>query len=277
MPRPSPCPCRDIAARQEISLSYLEQLFARLRRAELVKSVRGPGGGYRLARGSAETRVSEIILAVDEPIKATRCTEMGPGGLPGRPQQVPDPRPVGGARQPDSCLPELGHPARRAGAQALAAHRRGAARRGQLRFDGRCQLGLTHAARTRTSTTTPPARCGRRRSTPWSRRCGQAAIRRRSIAPAARRVPRSTGARGRWRRWSVRLPARGCVHVGRHRSEQHGAAGRPASACWFRPIEHESVLKAVPDAGDHSGRRQWRDRSRRAGADAGRGSRRWCR
>ena len=51
-------------------MSYLEQLFARLRRAGLVKSVRGPGGGYRLARGSAETRVSEIILAVDEPIKA---------------------------------------------------------------------------------------------------------------------------------------------------------------------------------------------------------------
>jgi Rrf2 family transcriptional regulator, iron-sulfur cluster assembly transcription factor len=45
-----------------------------------VKSVRGPGGGYRLARGSAETRVSEIILAVDEPIKATRCTEMGTAG-----------------------------------------------------------------------------------------------------------------------------------------------------------------------------------------------------
>ena len=45
-----------------------------------MKSVRGPGGGYRLARGSAETRVSEIILAVDEPIKATRCTEMGATG-----------------------------------------------------------------------------------------------------------------------------------------------------------------------------------------------------
>jgi Rrf2 family iron-sulfur cluster assembly transcriptional regulator len=75
-----PVSLSDIAARQEISLSYLEQLFARLRRAELVKSVRGPGGGYRLARTSADTRVSEIILAVDEPIKATRCTEMGASG-----------------------------------------------------------------------------------------------------------------------------------------------------------------------------------------------------
>lgn len=67
----------DIATRQEISLSYLEQLFARLRRAGLIRSARGPGGGYRLVKSSAETRVSEIILAVDEPIKATRCTEMG--------------------------------------------------------------------------------------------------------------------------------------------------------------------------------------------------------
>jgi Rrf2 family iron-sulfur cluster assembly transcriptional regulator len=75
-----PVSLSDIATRQEISLSYLEQLFARLRRAGLVRSVRGPGGGYRLARGSIETRVSEIILAVDEPIKATRCTEMGTVG-----------------------------------------------------------------------------------------------------------------------------------------------------------------------------------------------------
>ncbi len=63
----------DIATRQEISLSYLEQLFARLRRAGIVRSVRGPGGGYRLARSPEETRVAEIILAVDEPIRATRC------------------------------------------------------------------------------------------------------------------------------------------------------------------------------------------------------------
>jgi len=64
----------EIAGRQEISLSYLEQLFARLRRGGLVKSVRGPGGGYRLARAASETRVADIVLAVDEPIRATRCT-----------------------------------------------------------------------------------------------------------------------------------------------------------------------------------------------------------
>ena len=63
----------DIAQRQEISLSYLEQLFAKLRRHGLVKSARGPGGGYRLTRPADELRVADIILAVDEPIRATRC------------------------------------------------------------------------------------------------------------------------------------------------------------------------------------------------------------
>jgi Rrf2 family transcriptional regulator, iron-sulfur cluster assembly transcription factor len=68
-----PVSLADIAERQEISLSYLEQLFARLRRGGLVKSVRGPGGGYLLARGPSGTRVADIILSVDEPIAATRC------------------------------------------------------------------------------------------------------------------------------------------------------------------------------------------------------------
>jgi Rrf2 family transcriptional regulator, iron-sulfur cluster assembly transcription factor len=63
----------EIAERQEISLSYLEQLFAKLRKGGLVKSVRGPGGGYLLAFPAAETRIADIILAVDEPIRATRC------------------------------------------------------------------------------------------------------------------------------------------------------------------------------------------------------------
>jgi Rrf2 family transcriptional regulator, iron-sulfur cluster assembly transcription factor len=63
----------DIAGRQEISQSYLEQLFAKLRRAGVVASARGPGGGYRLARPAAATRISEIVIAVDEPLRATRC------------------------------------------------------------------------------------------------------------------------------------------------------------------------------------------------------------
>jgi Rrf2 family iron-sulfur cluster assembly transcriptional regulator len=68
-----PVALADISGRQEISLSYLEQLFAKLRRAGLVKSVRGPGGGYLLARTADDTRISDAIMAVDEPIRATRC------------------------------------------------------------------------------------------------------------------------------------------------------------------------------------------------------------
>jgi Rrf2 family iron-sulfur cluster assembly transcriptional regulator len=73
----------DIAERQEISLAYLEQLFARLRRAGLVASARGPGGGYRLARTLSKTSIADIVLAVDEPLQATRCTELNEGGLKG--------------------------------------------------------------------------------------------------------------------------------------------------------------------------------------------------
>jgi Rrf2 family iron-sulfur cluster assembly transcriptional regulator len=62
-----------ISERQHISLSYLEQLFGKLRRARLVNSVRGPGGGYNLARPTAEITVADIISAVDEPIDATQC------------------------------------------------------------------------------------------------------------------------------------------------------------------------------------------------------------
>ncbi len=64
----------DIAARQDLSQAYLEQLFTRLRRQGLVVSHRGPGGGYRLARPADQLAVVEIVLAVDEPIKAVRCT-----------------------------------------------------------------------------------------------------------------------------------------------------------------------------------------------------------
>jgi len=75
-----PIALAEIAERQEISLSYLEQLFAKLRRGGLVKSVRGPGGGYRLAHTAQEPRISDIILAVDEPIRATRCQPGQPYG-----------------------------------------------------------------------------------------------------------------------------------------------------------------------------------------------------
>ncbi len=68
-----PVSLAEIAARQDISQEYLEQLFAKLRKVGLVESARGPGGGYRLARPQAEIAISEIIIAVDEPLRVTRC------------------------------------------------------------------------------------------------------------------------------------------------------------------------------------------------------------
>ncbi|MFH1804015.1 MAG: Rrf2 family transcriptional regulator [Pseudomonadota bacterium] len=75
-----PVALADIADRQEISLSYLEQLFGKLRKGGLVRSVRGPGGGYMLARSAADTRIADVIMAVDEPIRATRCKSGSPKG-----------------------------------------------------------------------------------------------------------------------------------------------------------------------------------------------------
>ncbi|MEM7172855.1 MAG: Rrf2 family transcriptional regulator [Pseudomonadota bacterium] len=75
-----PVTLADIAERQEISLSYLEQLFAKLRRGGLVSAVRGPGGGYLLAYPPSRMRISDIIMSVDEPIHATRCMPGQPAG-----------------------------------------------------------------------------------------------------------------------------------------------------------------------------------------------------
>ena len=72
-----PISLADISQRQEISLSYLEQLFARLRQNQLVASVRGPGGGYRLNRPSHAINVAEIIDAVNESVDATNCGGKG--------------------------------------------------------------------------------------------------------------------------------------------------------------------------------------------------------
>jgi len=72
-----PITLADISQRQGISLSYLEQLFAKLRKNELVTSARGPGGGYRLSRDADAINVAEIITAVDEKVDATRCERQG--------------------------------------------------------------------------------------------------------------------------------------------------------------------------------------------------------
>ena len=72
-----PVSLADISERQSISLSYLEQLFSRLRKCGLVNSVRGPGGGYRLGMCSAKISVADVINAVNESINATRCAGKG--------------------------------------------------------------------------------------------------------------------------------------------------------------------------------------------------------
>lgn len=72
-----PVSLADISSRQGISLSYLEQLFSRLRREKLVVSVRGPGGGYRLGRGHDQVFIAEIVDAVNESLDTTRCKNHG--------------------------------------------------------------------------------------------------------------------------------------------------------------------------------------------------------
>ena len=72
-----PVSLADISERQNISLSYLEQLFARLRRNDVVVSTRGPGGGYSLSRPAEQISMAEIILAVDETYDATKCSDQG--------------------------------------------------------------------------------------------------------------------------------------------------------------------------------------------------------
>lgn len=78
-----PVTLTDIGAAQQLSVAYLEQLFGRLRRAGIVASARGPGGGYRLARPANAIPIAEIVEAADEPIVATRCEAGGPGCLGG--------------------------------------------------------------------------------------------------------------------------------------------------------------------------------------------------
>lgn len=68
-----PVSLNEISERQDISQEYLEQLFGRLRRAGLVNSTRGPGGGYQLARPAADIVLSDVIMAADEPLRVTRC------------------------------------------------------------------------------------------------------------------------------------------------------------------------------------------------------------
>ncbi len=82
-PHGAPVSLGEIARRQDISLPYLEQLFVKLRRAELVESVRGPGGGYMLARPASDIRVVEVLTAVDEMVSAMHTGAGASGGVSG--------------------------------------------------------------------------------------------------------------------------------------------------------------------------------------------------
>ena len=73
----NPITLADISQRQGISLSYLEQLFSRMRKQELVASARGPGGGYRLSRDANDINIAQVIAAVDEKVSVTRCEGRG--------------------------------------------------------------------------------------------------------------------------------------------------------------------------------------------------------
>ncbi len=79
-----PLSLADIAARLDLSLAYLEQLFMKLRRKELVRSVRGPGGGYVLGRAAEAISIGEIMAAVDEPVRMTRCVSVEDGCIASR-------------------------------------------------------------------------------------------------------------------------------------------------------------------------------------------------
>ena len=124
----NPVTLAEISQRQKISLSYLEQLFAKLRRRALVDSVRGPGGGYSLARDMAQVSVADIILAVDERIDANAMRRQGK--LPGR-QEMHHPRSVGKAQRAHPRLP---------GRRDVEATRR----RPESEGDG-CDAGARHA------------------------------------------------------------------------------------------------------------------------------------
>lgn len=76
----SPVSLREIASREKISLNYLEQLFHRLKKGAVVLSVRGPGGGYMLARDSASIKLGEIVTLVEEPLAPVACMEDGKKG-----------------------------------------------------------------------------------------------------------------------------------------------------------------------------------------------------
>jgi Rrf2 family protein len=156
--RSGPVTLASISLRQRVSLSYLELLFGKLRRADLVESTRGPGGGYSLSRKAADISVADIVLSIEEHDTDARRRDAGGRG---RHRPLPDRRPVGHREPACGRVPEIDHaakPGRRAEGQGRAGrHASGAAPRGarcagtQAVHRRRAELGV------RTGTA-PPAR-----------------------------------------------------------------------------------------------------------------------
>ena len=252
--------------RQEISLSYLEQLFAKLRRGGLVKSVRGPGGGYRLSRPAGEVRIADIIVAVDEPIDGDALQAGQRQGLHRARRALRDPRSVGRTRPADPCVPVVGV-ARRRGREARA--RPHAALR---RTDQRRPRERPESTSCIISITTRRRRCGPKRRPRWSAPCDrrQSVVRARSRARGARASSRTRASRSP--RSRVRAPARRDLHQRRHRSECAGACGAPSQARWKRASASRGC--SSPPSSMTPCSRMRRDRGR---AGAGRAPRRHSR
>ena len=200
--------------------------------------MRGPGGGYLLAHDRDETRIADIILAVDEPIRAVRCTPGARDRLPRRPQPMSDPRSVGRAQQPDPSLSELGV-ARRCLREARPRHQRRRPARGLPRArdaTGDCDCSREPMTRRETyldwNATAPlrPEAAAAMRAA--LARCGNpSSVHRWGRAARQRGRARARGGRGAGRRAARRRRLR----QRRHRGQPPGAARQPAaSASWSR-------------------------------------------
>ena len=198
-----------IAERQQMSLAYLEQLFLKLRRAGLVESARGRSGGYRLGRPASEITVAEIMAAVEEDTRMTRCS--GEVDKPCIGAALPDARAVGRAGRPDRGVPR-GRDAAGGDRRHPAGQARHARRRHTVGPDRGMNAGRTYLDWNATAPLRPEARAAS-----WPRSISSA-IRPRCTPRGAARAP-SSRMRARASRARRRQAVRGGLHQRRHRGE----------------------------------------------------------